>query len=182
MGIFGSLANALPFLLQTAPAIKKGFEGRDLKQQKNIAGQIGNVANAQLDMNNPLFQNLYQQNKQAGQGNLAETIAELQRQNRMAVSNGRTPLLDQERGGESIFRNLVKGQEDVGNNAVNNTFSQLRNGQTALGGAYNSQNDLTANMYKNDLSKVGSYYSIGDVLKNLFGLHQNNNGETINWQ
>lgn len=200
MSVFSSFATALPFLLQTAPAIKTGLEGKNLKKQKQVAAQMqplaqmqAQLAGAQTDMNNPLFQNLYSQNREAGNMDLSATIAEISRQNRKLNELGRNPLLDQERGGESIFRNLIKGQEDVGNQARTNTFNQLKAGQNAYagaqdayGGIYNAYNDLGNQDYANKLKKVGAQYSIGDALKGLFGLGngnqtQLNNGETINW-
>lgn len=182
----------LSTLLQAIPAIRTGLKGKDLSQQKRTSAEMGNVANAQYNMDNPLYQRLYEQNRRAGQQDLASTIAEISRQNRKLTSMGRKPLLDQERGGESIFRNLIMGQQDVGNQARQGAFGQLQQGQNALAGLYDAQN-LTADQgYDNKLRKVGAYYSIGDVLQNLFGLQgqKSNNpyqtqlgsGETINWR
>lgn len=179
MGIFGSLLEALPTLLKTVPAAKAGLKGVNLGPQQQLAGEISQLAKAQTDTSNPLFQSLLSQNKQAGNQNLAATIAQLQSQNRLALSNGQKPLLDQERGGESIFRNLIQGQQDVGNTALENTFGQLRNAQNSLGGAYNTQSSLANSQFSNTQKKVGAYGSISDALQNLFGLK--NNSQQINW-
>jgi len=199
--MFNSILEAIPFLLQTAPAVRAGYKGVNLKGQKQAAGQMNQLAAqqaklaaAQTDMNNSLFQNLYQQNRAQGQQDLASTISELSRQNRKLTTMGRRPLLDQERGGESIFRNLIKDQQDVGNSARTNTFSQLLQGQNALGGAqgaysniYDAEGGLAKQRFSNDLLKVGANYTLGDAFKNLFGLNNQNttqlrNGETINWR
>lgn len=192
MGIFSSISTALPFLLQSVPAIKTGLQGRDLKGQKQaltamgpLAKQQTELAKAQYDPNSALYQGIYNQEREQGNQNLSDTISELSRQNRKLQTLGRTPLLDAERGGESIFRNLVKGREDVGSTATRNTLARLQGAQNALQGAqnsysgiYNSNDVLSKAAYQNDLTKVGGYYSIGDVLKNLFNLRQ---PETINW-
>lgn len=193
--MINSILEALPFFLQTAPAIKAGYQGVDLKQQKKtagkmnqLAGQGAQLAHAQYDMNSPLFQNLYNQEKQSGQQDLAATIAEIGRQNRKLTSLGRRPLLDAERGGESVFRNLIMGQQEVGNQARENAFTQLLRGQNATAAAQNSYSNvydaysgLAKNKFANNLLNVGANYSLGDVLKNAFGLGQNNSPETIYW-
>lgn len=198
--MLGSILEALPFLLQSAPKINQGFKGVDLKRQKraaaqmnNLAGQQAQLAGAQTNMNSPLFQSLYGQERAAGQADLADTIAEISRQNRKLTSMGRNPLLDRERGGESIFRNLMKGQQDVGNTARRNTFDQLRLGQNSLAGAqssygniYDAYGGLSKQQFQNDQGRVGAYHNIGTVLQQLFGLNNGNstqyqNGEMINW-
>lgn len=201
MGALDSIFSALPFLLQTAPAIKTGLQGKNLKAQKAAAAQMGplaamqaQLAGAQSNTNSPLFQQLFGQEKEAGNQNLAATISQIQAQNRMAQSRGQKPLLDQERGGESIFRNLIQGQQDVGNQALQNTFGQLKSAQNAYSGAeqgynsiYNTQNNIANEDYSNNLKQVGGYYSLGDTLKGLFGLNQGQgtqgyqNPGAINW-
>lgn len=172
----------LASLLQAIPAIVTGFQGKDTKKIKKTSGEMENLARAQYDTNSPLYQQIYEQQKGAGQQDLASTIAELSRQNRKLQTMGRTPLLDQERGGESIFRNLILGQEDVGNRARENTFERLRAGQNSMSGVYNTQNNIADQDYDNNLKKVGAYYSIGDALKGLFGLQgQEQPQEEIIW-
>ncbi len=182
MGIFGSLLEALPTLLKTVPGAKAGLQGVNLGPQKQIADQISQLAQAQTNTQNPLFQSLYNQNKEAGNQNLAQTIAQLQSQNRLALANGQAPLLNQERGGESIFRNLIQGQQSVGNQALQNTFGQLNNAQQSMGGAYNTQSRLAQDHLQNKSYQVGAYSNIGDALQKLFGLGGNQNqSQQINW-
>lgn len=164
------IENMLSTLIQAYPAIKTGLEGKNIKPQKRTADQMQNLANAQFNMDSPVFQRLYGQNRDAAQQDIASTIAEISRQNRKQVSMGRNPLLSQERGGEQIFRNLIMGQQDAGNQARTNTFGQLKSAQNSLANVYDAQNDLTDESYDNKLRKVGSFYSIGDALKGLFGL------------
>jgi len=73
---------------------------------------------------------------------------------------GRTPLLDQERGGESIFRNLISSQNQIGQQARTNTFDQLRGAQNALSGVYNTQDQLSKGGFENDLMKSGASYKV----------------------
>lgn len=157
-------------LLQAIPAIAAGLKGKNTKSLKKTTGQLEQLADAQINMDNPLYQRTYEQNRASGQQDLAGTISEIGRQNRKLVSMGRTPLLDQERGGESIFRNLIKGQTDIGEQARQSTLSQLRGGQSAFGNIYNTQANLADEEWANRLKKVGAQYSIGDALKSLFGL------------
>jgi hypothetical protein len=164
------MQNAVSGLVQAIPAILAGFKGKDTKKLRQTSGQMEQLADAQYNMDNPLFQRIYGQEQGAGQQDLASTISELSRQNRKLVTMGRTPLLDQERGGESIFRQLMMGQQDVGNRARQNTFSQLGRGQQAQAGVYDAQNDLVNTDWENELRKVGGYYSLGDALKGMFNL------------
>jgi len=170
-----------------------GYEGVDLGPQKQALGQMNQLAGrqaqlaaAQTDTSNPIFQRLYGQEKAAGQEDLAATIAEISRQNRKLSVMGRKPLLDQERGGESVFRNLMLGQQDVGNQARNNAFNQLRLGQDAVAGAQGAYGNIftgAGGVAQKELANkgmnIGANYSLGDVLQKLFGLDQQK--ETINW-
>lgn len=196
--MIGSILEAIPFLLKAAPAIKAGYNGVNLRSQKQaadrmntLAGQQKVLAGAQTDMSSPAFQKLYQQERGAGQQDLAATISEISRQNRKLTALGRNPILDRERGGESIFRNLVQGQEDTGNKARDRTFNQLRLGQNALagaqdayGGVFSNRGTLATKDLANKGMNIGANYSLGDALQKLFGLNNQTslkNGETINW-
>lgn len=119
--------------------------------------------NAMADPNSAQYQNIYSQQKQQGQQNLAEVIAEAQRQNRKAGAMGRTPLFSQERGGEDIFRNLTKGYQDTQNQAAGQT-------QDILGNLFKNQAAMGATQAANGakLSSVkGNAYG---ALAKLFGL------------
>lgn len=120
-------------------------------------------ANAMVDLNSPEYQGLYGQFRQQGQTNLAESIAELSRQNRKLSLLGRAPLLDTERGGETIFRNLHQGYQDIQNNASGQALGQLQN-------AYTAQSQLGAQKQQNALSKAGFQGNIAGALAKLFRL------------
>lgn len=188
MSLFASFASAIPLFY----AIKTGMKGRDLKGQRQaldqmrpLAAQQAALAKAQYDPNSPLFQNLYRQEREMGEQSLAESVAEVSRQNRKLSMMGRAPLLSAERGGESVFRNLMKGHGEVGEQARLNTISRLSGAQQSLGRAqdayrpiYEGEGDLSKSGYENDLTKVGAYSTIADVLRHLFSLNQ---PETIRW-
>lgn len=171
-------------ILQTVPAARTGIKGRDLSAQKKIAGQLNQVSQAQYDPKSAIYQNIYNENKSGNQQNLAQVISEIQRQNRKAQTMGHAPLLDQERGGESVFRNLILGQQDTENNARTNTLNQLRGAQSGLTSTYGAYDDISQAQYGNDVTKAGTIYGVGDTLKKLLGLPtgqgQSNNG-SINW-
>lgn len=196
--MFESLLQALPMLLAGGLKMKgakkhydSGQRGIDYSNQQRLTGRMEELANAQADPDSPLFQKLYQQNRAMGQQDLARTVAEIQRQNRKAVSMGRTPLLDQERGGESVFRNLMLGQQDQERVARKESFGQLDSARRALAAPYDAYNDLSLGGYKNKIAKADSYSSLGDALKSLFSLNRGrggggssyypNSGETVNW-
>lgn len=165
-----SLLDLLPTLLRTVPAVAQGMKGVDLKQQAQTTADMRQLSAAQSDTSNPLYQHLLQQNRQQGQTNLADTIAQLQSQNRLAVSSGQSPLLNQERGSEGVFRNLIKGQEDVGNQAVGQTYSQIGNAMTGLQNNYSVENNLANANYGNTQKQTAAYGTLGDALQGLFGL------------
>lgn len=159
--------NLLSTLVQTIPAILTGFQGKSTKKQKGVADEIGNLSRAQYDMNSPQFQDLYRQNQGAMQQDLASTIAEVSRQNRKLTTMGRRPLLDQERGGESIFRNLMGAQVGIGDRARGATFDQLNRGMSGLSTAYNAYDKTADADWENKLRRVGATYTIGDAMRGL---------------
>lgn len=145
-----SLANFIPYLGYTSKL-------NDFSRNSN------ELARASVDLDSPTYKKLYGQFRQQGQANLAESIAELQRQNRKASALGRTPLLSQERGGETIFRGLNQGYQDVQNNASNQALNQITNAY-----AINATQDQVRQ--RNALQKSDVMGNIGGALAKLFGL------------
>lgn len=123
----------------------------------------GNIASAMTDMNNPLYQQMYGQFQQQGQHNLAQTIAELSRQNRKLSMMGRTPLFDAERGGEQMFRGLTQNHQDIQDKASYQALTQLNSAYepAAAQGIWNQ---------KNGYKKAGGTSAILGTLASLFGL------------
>lgn len=145
-----SVAGGLPFL-------------RLPGQQQRYMQPAQNAADAMTDINNPLYQQIYGQQQQQGQQNLAQSIQQLSMQNRKLSSMGRVPLFDPERGGEQLFRGLTSGYQDVQNQAATNTRGILGNSfanNLALG---NQRTQLAQN-------KAGIQGNLLGALTKLFGL------------
>lgn len=181
-----SLLSMLPTLLRTIPAVQQGMKGVNLGPSAQTVSNINQLSQAETNQNSPLFQSMLMQNKQQGQSNLADTIAQIQAQNRLATSSGQSPLLSQERGSEGIFRNLIQGQQAVGNQAVAQTYGQIQQAQQGLNSSLGAQNGLANAQYANTQKKTAAYGTIGDALQGIFGLGNKQNQsqsqpETINW-
>lgn len=144
-----SLASALPFY--NLP-----------KKQKAFYQPAQQAIDASLDEDNPLFKKIYGQKRQAGQRNLAEVIAEAQRQNRKATLLGRTPLFSAERGGEEVFRNLTRGYQDVQDTASDQT-------RGVLGGAANQYMTMGALNSQLAQNQAGIKGNLLGALTKLFG-------------
>lgn len=165
-----SLLNMLPTLLRTIPTVQQGMKGVNLGPSAQTVSDINQLAKAQTNQNSPLFQSMLMQNKQQGQSDLAATIAQIQAQNRLATSSGQSPLLSQERGSEDIFRNLIQGQQAVGNQAVGQTYGQIQQAQQGLNASLGAQNGLANAQFANTQKKTAAYGTIGDALQGIFGL------------
>lgn len=145
-----SLAGALPFL--SLP----GQQTNNLKPYENSIDAIGNTQN-------PMYQQVYQQQQEQGRQNLAQQITELSNQNRRLSSLGRTPLFDSERGGEQLFRGLTQGYQDVQNQAANNARSIIGTQAQGFGNIAAQKNQIGAN-------QAGIQGNIFGGLAKLFGL------------
>lgn len=159
--------NGIASLVQLIPAMLGNFKGRDNKAQNQVSGRMAQLADAQTNMDNPMFQSLYKANREGAQQDLASTIAELSRQNRKLVTMGRTPLLDQERGGESIFRNLMASQASAGDTARENTFAQLRNAESAYSPVYNAYGNDADQALNNKKMRVSGFQNLSDALRTM---------------
>ncbi len=145
-----SVASAVPFL---------GLPSK----QKALYAPAQNYANAAVDTNNPLYQQVYGQQRQQGQQNLADQISQLSNQNRKLASMGRVPLFDPERGGEQLFRGITSGYQNVQNQAANDSRGILNNAsQNAMQHA-GIQSQLMAN-------QAGIKGNLLGALTHLFGL------------
>jgi|SRR6185369_4778144 len=157
-------------LLQAIPSIMYDFKGFNTGPQANIAGQLGQVANAQMDTNNPLYQQIYGQQKQQAQQNLSQGIQQLSAQNRKLSSMGRVPLFDPERGGEQLFRGLTQGYQTAGNMAANNTQNVLSGAGRTLGDAFGNYSSLAQQKNMGQYQQAKGETGIAGILKSLFGL------------
>lgn len=140
------MADFLSLLLGGLPSIISNFNGSAtpyLPQQEKLAKQQAELSRAQTDPNNPMYKRLYSQYQDQNRMNLAQVIAETQGQNRMNQRSGRTPLFSQERGGETLFRQLMQGYQSVNQQADQQTRQALMNAGGSTGSALTSYNNLT---------------------------------------
>jgi hypothetical protein len=119
------------------------------------------IAAAMTNMDSPLYQKMYGQFRQQGQQNMAEMIAEAQRQNRKAAAMGRNPLFSAERGGEVLFREMARNNQDTQNQAMMNTFNQL-------GNAYNATAQQGQLRQQAELQQAGVYGNVAGAIAKLF--------------
>ena len=145
-----SLAQMLPYLSYT-------------KKMNNFMAPSREIAGAMSDMSSPKYQNIYGQFKQQGQQNLSESIAEMMRQNRKQSMLGRAALFSPERGGETMFRGLTKGYQDVQNDASRQTFDQLKS-------AYTMQSQQDGMRQQNALQKANLFGTGASAIAKLIGL------------
>lgn len=175
------LLSLLPQLINLYGAgkgVQAAQKGVNLGPNAQTVSNMQQIGAAETNQNNPLFQSMLQANKQTGDTQLGRTISQLQGQNRLAQSMGQNPLLSQERGGESIFRNLMQGQEDVANQAVGQTYGQLGQAMQGQQGIGNAQAGLANAQFKNTTGQVGSYGTLSDALSGMFGLKKPQAGTT----
>jgi hypothetical protein len=133
------------------------------KKQAKFYQPAYDAANAMADTDNPLYKKIYGQQRQRGQDNLAQSIAELTRQNRKQAGMGRTELFDPERGGETLFRGVTQGYQDVQNQANDDTLGILSKNADNLYKQAGVQSQLAAN-------KAGIKGNLLGSLTKLFGL------------
>lgn len=161
----GLLAGLIPSLITQFGGVAKTDAE---KQQEALAAQMGEYAKARSDPNNPLYQNLFKQESQSGQQDLARMISELQGQNRMATRMGRTPLLDGGRGGETLFRGLMQSQSGIQDAARSRALSRLGDTSQGLAQTFSGYTNLAGQQdlrqRRNLAMELGAYGSIGDLL------------------
>lgn len=153
-------------LLQLIPALMAGFKGLNTSGQQNTTAQLQNVTNAMYDPNNPLYQQLYGQNKQTLQQGMGNAISQAEGHNRALAAMGRTPLFSPERNGELAFRTMVQGENAAAQQAASETSAQLGNAGTLLArGLYPLQQSNTENQFGNTALNLGGYQSLADVFR-----------------
>lgn len=166
-------------LLTALPGILSSFKGVNTKNQSDISGQQAQVANAIYNPSNPLYQQLYGQQRQNIQQTGAAQIAQASNQNRMLSSMGRTPLFSPERNGQEAFRQSVMNQQGADVAAQNQTRGILSSAMGGLNTALVGANERNSALYgpsrvaqgSNNQTPIG-FNSIGQFLNGTSG----NNG------
>lgn len=160
------MADFLSTLFSALPSILSGLNREAdpyRQQQEALAAKQSRYADASANPNDPLYKNLYSQYQQKNSNNLAEVIAEAQRQNRSQSRMGRQPLFSQERGGENLFRSLMQGYQESGAQSDTQTRAALQ-GAGGLGQQaaqqYAAASPWTA---MGSAQQLNSYKTLGDV-------------------
>lgn len=166
MADFLSLIGAIPGLISD---FKGSTSAPYLQQQKSLAQQQANISGAMTDTNNPLYQQIYGQYKTQGANQLGQGVAELQAQNRMNANLGRTPLLNNERGSENIFRNIMQGYQGLGTQADQQTRQALQGAMVGTNAAATDYNNLSKFGQAANTQQLQGYSGIYNLLRGLGG-------------
>lgn len=144
-----------------------GLLGRNSASNRmsGLSGQISDLSSAQGNPGNPLYQQLYGQQKQKNINDLTEAANTLAGQNRNLTGMGRTPLFDAERGGEQMFRGLTQGYQNADVQAQNQTNDILQQRMNALRGAYGTQQAQNGYQVGQNNRFLGGIGSLADILK-----------------
>lgn len=170
---FLSLIGAIPGLMSDFGG---GGSAPYLKQQQQLAGQQQGISQAMTQgPSNPLYQQMYGQYRQQGANQLGQGVAEIQAQNRMNSSMGRTPLLNDERGSENIFRNITQGYQNLGTQADQQTRQALQGAMYGTNAAATDYNNVSKFGQAANAQQLQGYGGIESLLR---GLGSNNNMPT----
>lgn len=91
------------------------------------------LSDALSNPNDPLYKQYVAEETDAGLLDYTQGLQELINQNRRLTSMGRTPLFDEERGGEQMFRALTLGRASANQQARELARKRLRQGIDELG-------------------------------------------------
>lgn len=161
-------------LMTAIPSVLSGFGMIGNQSGNNNINALGKnssqLAGALSNTNNPLYQQMYGQNRQQNMQNLAQGIGAIQGENRMQSAMGRTPLFARGREGEDAFRTMAQGYQNADLQAANQTRGQI--GQ-ALQGSAMAGNQALGQRYANagqNNSQLNSFNSIAQLLKGFGGV------------
>lgn len=170
MADFLSLIGAIPGLISDFGG---GTSAPYLNQQKQLAQQQQGISQALTQgPSNPLYQQMYGQYEQQGANQLGQGVAELQSQNRANAALGRTPLLNNERGSENIFRNVVQGYQNLGTQAEQQTRQALTGAMYGTNAASTDYNNLSKYGQAANSQQLTGYNTIYNLLRGLGGGQQ----------
>lgn len=158
-------------MLTSVPSLISDFSGGTsdpYQKQKNLAaGQMAQISSALTDTSNPLYKQLYGQYQDQNRQNMAQVISEAQGQNRMNTAMGRTPLFDPSRGGETMFRSLMSGYQDLGTHSDQQTRQALAGALGSNGSTLNAYNTAGQGAARANTAQLSGYQGLSDILKNL---------------
>lgn len=179
-------------LISAVPALIHSFQGKESApyrgEQEALASRQAQYADAMAHPESQMYQDIYKQYSQKNKYNIAEVIAEAQRQNRMNSRNGRTPLFSQDRGGEQLFRAMMQQYQgaDVAANEAARTNLQSAAGLNR--DASNTYIGITPTTARANAQQLSGYSGVSDLLKQFMGQQPStgsqgggNYSEGINW-
>lgn len=167
----------LSSLIGKIPTLISDFGGGTsapyLDQQKQLAQQQMGISQALTQgPSNPLYQQMYGQYREQGANQLGQGIAELQGQNRANAAMGRVPLLNDERGSENIFRNVMQGYQNLGTQADQQTRQSLQGAMLGTNAAATDYNNLSKYGQAANSQQLSGYNTIFNLLRGLGGNQQ----------
>ncbi len=154
----------LSALMKSGAAANYNFTGTNLAPQRSIADEMGNLANASYNPNNPTYQAIYNNENQSAKQDLSSAIAEMSNQNRKLSMLGRTPLFSPERGGEQMFRQTIQGYQTAQDTARARARQIIGAGQGALNMNFQNQNNLAQQQTQNNQKQAYGMGNIADML------------------
>lgn len=171
MSDFFSALSSIPGLIADfSGSTSNPYQKQEQQQGANSAAAAAAIGNP----SNPLYQQLYGQYQQQNKNNLASTISQLQGQNRMLTGMGRTPLFDPNRGGETIFRGLMQGQQDAGVQSAQQTNQALQAQQQGANSAGNYYGAINSQAARAGTAQLQGYQGIANILGQITGQNNNN--------
>lgn len=161
------LGNGSLSLISEVPQVISSLSGIDKKAQNNIVSGGQNIANAMVNTQNPLYQQLYGQFNQYNKANAAGAISAADAQNRLNSAMGRAPLFSPERNGQESFRQSVLASQNAGQQAQQQSQQALTGSANALNGTLAAANSASTLAQQQRKQQVGGYNSIAHFLDAL---------------
>lgn len=155
-------------MLKSFAGARYNLTPTDTSGMSDIASRMGNLSDAMVNPNNATYQQIYGAENGAAQQDLAGAIAEASRQNRKLSLMGRTPLFDNERGGEQAFRQLIGGYTTAQDTARQRARQIIGAGQQGLAGSLSAQSALTQARDSNRQKQAFGIGNVADFLGKLF--------------
>lgn len=137
---------------------------------------INRLSQALGDPNDPLYKQFETQEMDAALSDYSQSLQSLINQNRRMRSMGRTPLFDEERGAEQIFRAGLLGRNAAGQQARDLARKRIAGaieaGKIGSGVAMQTSDAQRARRSATSANQLGLLQDIGDVLQRPGSLSQ----------
>jgi hypothetical protein len=176
LSLLPSVASLYAAYKSSQPTQAEQMQMQDLSNQQYYAGQAA-------DPNSPLMHAYTNANKSYLDSQYAGNINDLVNANRRETSLGRQPILDPERGAQTIYRAQQLGYQQNANTAQNEARTTLQNlsgtagqGAQAVGGFYHpAVADQQTRQVQSGQLPVSTVQAGTNILQQLFGSGGSNN-------